>query len=96
MPYIQKQDRKKLLSNGLKDLALELNDASTPGDLNYIFTVLALAYLKAKGEKYQHYNDLVGALEGCKLELYRVYTGKYEQVKMTSNGPVEDELGFLN
>ncbi len=95
MPYIEKQDRKKLLSNGLKDLALELTDKSTPGDLNYMFTVLALTYLKAKGEKYQHYNDLVGALEGAKLELYARYARPYEDAKMKLNGTVEDELGFL-
>lgn len=79
MPYIPEHDR----------LALErgMRDAATPGELNYIFTRLALSYL-AQGRNYQRFNDVVGALESCKLELYRRHIVPYEDEKIAANGDV--------
>lgn len=45
-------------------------------------------YIKTKGESYQTYNDIMGALEGAKLELYRRKIGIYEDKKIEENGDV--------
>jgi len=78
MPYIKKEDRKKLLDS----------KPQNTGELNYCITFLLTEYLETKGEKYQTYNDMVGALECAKLELYRRKIGKYEDEKIESNGDV--------
>ena len=81
MPYIDK-DRRKELANG--------DGPMNAGELNYLFTMLALRYLHDRGERYQHYNDIIGALEGCKLELYRRRIAEYEDSKIKSNGDAYD------
>lgn len=60
------------------------------GDLNYAFTEISKTYLRAYGESYQHYNDLIGALECCKLELYRRKAAVYEDLKIKENGDTYD------
>lgn len=78
MPYIKPEDRQWVIDNG----------ARTAGELNYLITYWSLKYLKLKGEKYQTYNDIVGALEGAKLELYRRHVSQYEDEKIDENGDV--------
>lgn len=79
MPYIAPERRfKNIVVDGLE----------TAGELNYAFTTIALSYLKEKGESYQSYNDIIGALEGCKLELYRRRVSGYEDLKCIENGDV--------
>ena len=58
------------------------------GELNYTLTCICLDYLEHKGIKYQTYNDILGALEGCKLEMYRRSISKYEDSKISENGDV--------
>lgn len=58
------------------------------GTLNYLFTKIAHIYINIKGENYQNYNDIIGALECAKLELYRRKISVYEDVKIKSNGDV--------
>lgn len=58
------------------------------GDLNYIFSTEALAYLQKKGESYQSYNDIIGALEGAKIELYRRRIAAYEDLAIKKNGDI--------
>ena len=82
MPYINKTERIKFA------LVDEFNP-KTAGELNYIFTKLALNYIKQHGERYQNYNDIVGALEGAKLELYRKQIASYEDIKCADNGDIE-------
>jgi hypothetical protein len=77
MPYIKKEDRDRL------DF---FNSPKTSGELNYIFTSHILQYINVKGESYQTYNDIVGALECCKLELYRRKISPYEDKKIHENG----------
>ena len=79
MPYIKKKDRR------------ELNDNRTSkncGELNYEITRLINKYMFVKGESYQTYNDIMGALEGAKLELYRRNIALYEDEKCKENGDV--------
>ena len=58
MPYIKKELRLSVSQGGV---------AFDAGQLNYLFTDGSLAYLLVKGESYQTYNDIIGALECCKL-----------------------------
>jgi hypothetical protein len=80
MPYIDVADRRRLFEGE--------GTPRTPGELNYMFTLIATIYLKARGESYQTYNDIMGALEGAKLELYRRRVAPYEDKKMEVNGDV--------
>lgn len=79
MPYITKEARRRIF---------EEENATTPGELNYMFTILALDYLDSKHETYQTINDIIGALECCKQEFYRRIVVPYEELKLRSNGDV--------
>jgi len=59
-----------------------------PGELNFLITHMCNNYIKFRGENYQHYNDIIGALEGSKLEIYRRLISKYEDKKIKENGDV--------
>jgi hypothetical protein len=54
-------------------------------------------YLREKGIKYANINEVIGALECCKLELYRAIAAPYEEEKIEENGQVGviKELGYL-
>lgn len=84
MPYITKERRKSLNVNGW-DTTFDIQNA---GELNYMFTMLALSYLEDMGVRYQTYNDIIGALEGAKLEMYRRMVAPYEDTKKEENGDV--------
>lgn len=86
MPYI-KQDDRKYWDNFIYELITRAAFDS-PGELNYVITRIVHKYLDHKGENYQHYNDILGALEGAKLELYRRRVAPYEDVKIFDNGDV--------
>jgi len=86
MPYIN-TDSRKIFGDLPKDLGYCCGSA---GELNYVFTVIIQNYLKDKGLNYQHINDCIGALEGCKLELYRRIAAPYEDKKIEENGDVND------
>jgi len=58
------------------------------GELNYSLTRLCLIYLKDRTECYQTYNDIIGALECCKQEIYRRKISDYENKKCQENGDV--------
>ena len=85
MPYIRKFNR-ELIKTGPMEIRAE--NIETAGDLNFAFTMLIDMYVLNKGECYQIYNDVVGALEGAKLELYRRKIGIYEDKKIKENGDV--------
>ena len=80
MPYIEKDTREVLDNYPLS--------CEAPGELNYWFTRIIKAYVNYKGLKYQTINDVVGALEGAKLEFYRRVVVPYEEGKRESNGDV--------
>lgn len=91
MPYIDKGLRKHwnpYLKNLLARLKEPLPDGSVaPGVLNYIVTRILLAAIGNK-PSYARYNEIIGMLECCKLEMYRQRVGKYEDKKLKSNGDV--------
>lgn len=79
MPYIPPARRKEL------DLKF---DPKTAGELNYVITSQLTNYIFLNGESYQTFNDIIGALEGAKLELYRRLIVPYEDRKARENGDV--------
>lgn len=62
--------------------------AQNPGELNYLFTLLAIDYVYRNGKNYQHINDVLGAFEGAKMEFYRRMAAPYEDTKIEQNGDV--------
>lgn len=80
MPYIKKEDREKLAANGA--------NSSNPGELNFVISTLCDTYFHSNGGRYQQINDIIGALEGAKLEFYRRVAAPYEDVKIKENGDV--------
>lgn len=89
MPYISREKRAVLnpAVQGLADAFKALDDdANFAGNLNFALSKLfLLLYPQAN---YQRFNDIVGALECCKLELYRKRIAPYEEIKEKENGPV--------
>lgn len=86
MPYISSANRSMLKST---TTAIEMNPPVTIGDLNYILTKACNAYLnRLLVKNYQGYNDVIGALECCKLEMYRRSIAPYEDNKIAEHGDV--------
>ena len=87
MPYINEEVRKDLMNVGLGDLLHYIERATPPGNLNYIITMILS---KALGENpnYARFNEIIGVLECCKLEMYRRKIAKYEEQKIKENGDV--------
>ena len=80
MPYITSEARQKFHT---------LPRPQTAGELNYVFTKLWLNYLMDHGgPSYHTFNEIVGAFECAKLELYRKHIVPYEQMKEQENGDV--------
>ena len=80
MPYI-KQERRDAIRAGAKP-----QDA---GELNFAISILVDEYLEARGPlRYAHLNEVVGAMDCAKLELYRRVASPYEDQKIVENGDV--------
>lgn len=62
------------------------------GELNYIASELINNYLRQRGMSYATINEMIGALECCKLELYRMIAAPYEEIKMRENGAVYEQV----
>ena len=78
MPYIKKASRSRARFR-----------PDNAGELNYAITKLIDAYYHLPGNKnYQAINDIVGALDGAKLEFYHRVARKYEDIKWSENGDV--------
>lgn len=83
MPYILPELRQRL------DPTWQLPGAATPGELNYQITQLCRMYLTWHSPiAYQDLNDVIGALECAKQELYRRIAVPYEDKKISQNGDV--------
>ena len=79
MPYIT--ERRRLdISRG--------DEIATPGELQYLIALLINNYVGTMNLSYQTINDIVGALEGAKLEFYRRMAAPYEDKKIAENGDV--------
>lgn len=82
MPYIQPEAKAELSERA----------PATPGELNYILTVFCLDYVENNKECYQTFNDVLGALEGAKLEFYRRKVAPYEDLKAHENGDIYKDV----
>jgi hypothetical protein len=80
MPYLTEERQKQLLEYNYQP--------ENGGDLNFLFTNVIRNYLWFHGHSYSRFNDVIGALEGAKLELYRRIIVPYEDQKMEENGDV--------
>lgn len=81
MPYIDEKRKAELKSLGAFD-------ARSSGELNYLVTELIKEYITIRGLRYATINDVVGALEGAKMEFYRRIAAPYEDLKIQQNGDV--------
>ncbi len=80
MPYIKKERREEILGGSRP------RDA---GELNFAITVLVDNYLQDRGgTKYSNLNEVVGAMECAKMELYRRIAAPYEDKKIKEAGDV--------
>ena len=87
MPYIKPERRDQLKIMYINSVP------HTAGELNFVVTNIVNNYLfhikDEKGEyRYQDLNDVIGALEGAKLEFYRRVVVPYEEIKRTEHGDV--------
>ena len=81
MPYIFKSDRERL------NPVINSGRALNAGQLNFQITLLCDEYLRHK-LTYNGINEVIGALECAKLELYRRIAVPYERWKIEENGDV--------
>lgn len=88
MPYIPPLDRRVAKPYDYRGDAV--NFAGHAGRLNYGITVLCNDYLAETGLSYSTINEVIGALECAKLELYRRVAVPYEDNKLAINGDVYD------
>jgi len=79
MPYIKKEDRDRIFDG---------DSPSNAGELNFLITLMIDEYWHENGMNYQAFNDIIGALEGAKMEYYRRRVAYYEMVKCQENGDV--------
>jgi len=79
MPYIKQYLRKEI-----EDGAVPVD----PGQLNYLVSSICDIYIQEHGKTYATLNEVIGALECAKLELYRRVAAPYEDEKIKENGDV--------
>ena len=84
MPYITQPTR----------AYVNAHDPCSPGELNYAITRLISKYLVRRPgcHTYSDLNDVLGALEGAKLEFVRRVVVPYEDRKRAENGDVYDAI----
>lgn len=83
MPYVKSEVRHKI------GLSL-LHVPADVGELTYCFAAIINEYIKRKGLKYQTIAEVVGALEGAKLDFNNCTIQIYESCKAMMNGEVYD------
>lgn len=86
MPYIRKDFKDFLSTKGV----IEVGDlCTTPGELNFVISTIVRDYFRRTDKgNYQAINDVIGALEGAKIEFYRRVAAPYEDLKIKENGDV--------
>jgi len=90
MPYIKQERRKDVVDYPAGDsVTVKTRNLCSAGELNFAITSIVADYIA--GQKCLNYsilNDVVGALECAKLELYRRLAAPYEDKKIKENGDV--------
>jgi hypothetical protein len=80
MPYIPKSEQNRVDQDNL---------ITTAGQFNYALNQLISIYIDQNDFSYQTSNDIIGAMECAKLELYRRLVAPYEDKKILQNGDVK-------
>lgn len=80
MPYIPQSTRELLCHDR----------PYNTGELNYVISKAINDYLSQKTFNYEALNEVIGALECAKLEIYRRLVAPYEDRKKLANGDVFD------
>lgn len=80
MPYIPKSEQNRVDQDNL---------ITTAGQFNYALNQLISIYIDQNDFNYQTSNDIIGAMECAKLELYRRLVAPYEDKKILQNGDVK-------
>lgn len=89
MPYIRQERRAAIERTPRRIAALR---PCTAGELNYLITRLCHDYVERNGTPgYRDLNEVVGALECAKQELYRRLCAPYEDECIERNGDVLPE-----
>ena len=78
VPYIKENRRQIVYEEG----------AATVGELTYLFCKEIKYYLHVRGESYQVFAEVLGALEGTKLDFIERKVKDYEQRKRAENGDI--------
>ena len=86
MPYIKLERRNSIRPRGYNLICA--NEIMTTGDLNFAISTLLSLYTQSNGTQYKTINDILGALEGAKLEFYRRVAVPYEEQKIKENGDI--------
>ena len=99
MPYIKKEQR-EIVDEQIKALVEAMNNIpdfanNRAGIFNYVVTKIVLSLMDDQ-PKYDRINELIGALECCKLEFYRRLPSKYESYKAQLNGDVYPHHEWYN
>jgi hypothetical protein len=84
MPYIP-QDRRAVIHTEMENLGIDWTPTNA-GDLNYVMTRFVDNFIFENGCRYDKINSMIGALECCKLELYRRLAAPYEDQVLDVNG----------
>jgi len=85
MPYINTEAKETVALSG----------AQTPGQLNYEITNVIMRYWwRTFKQDYTTINDIIGALEGAKLEFTRRIVVDFEKGKCASNGDVYQKPSY--
>ena len=91
MPYIKKKDR-IILDDSIESLAIRIATYDgMAGRFNYSISKMIDIILTQRGLNYANMNEIIGALECIKLELYRRIASPYEDKKIKENGDVYNE-----
>jgi hypothetical protein len=90
MPYITQENRERVadFDNESNMLCIDLSEISCGGDLNYLFTFLAGAYIEKHGLRYQNISDVMGAYSGSLREIERLVIDPYEEYTEMKNGGI--------
>ena len=83
MPYIPKSEKDKVDKDNL---------ITNAGQFNYALHQVIDIYFEQNDFNYQSCNDIIGAMECAKMELYRRIVSKYEDAKILQNGDVKPYL----
>lgn len=85
MPYIPQSEKIKV------DQDKSITNA---GQFNYALNQVISAYIDQNKFNYQTCNDIIGAMECAKMELYRRLVAPYEDKKILQNGDVKPFLSI--